>query len=109
MIQRSQAMSDTRLAAALQVRKVATRWEFTWRSTINFTGTTILPIVFPMQRARNRVAVSFHLELPSGTALQGSAEGALVALLAALKGRASVARLELVIYVEKLCVCGGGC
>jgi len=70
MIQRSQAMSDTRLAAALQARKVVTRSEFTWRSAINFTGTTILPIVFPMQRARNRVAVSFHLDLPSGMVLR---------------------------------------
>jgi len=40
----------------------------------NFTGTTIspivLPIVFPMQPARIQVAISFHLELPSGTAWQ---------------------------------------
>jgi len=74
MIQRSQAMSDTRLAAALQARKVATRSEFTWRWATNFTGTIILPIVSPIvltvRRAWNLAAISFHLGLPSGTALQ---------------------------------------
>jgi len=48
MVQRSQAMSDTRLAAALQARKVATRSEFTWRWATTFTGTIILPVVSPI-------------------------------------------------------------
>jgi len=77
MIQRSQAMSDTRLAAALQARKVATRSEFTWRWATNFAGTTTLPIVSPIvltvRRGWNQATILFHLELPSGTALQGSA------------------------------------
>jgi len=78
MNQRSQAMSDTRLAAALQARKVATRSEFAWRWATNFTGMTILPIVSPivlpivltMRRGWKQAAISFHLELPSGTAWQ---------------------------------------
>jgi len=77
MIQRSQAMSDTRLAAALQARKVATRSAFTWRWATNFAGTTTLPIVSPIvltvRRGWNQAAISFHLKLPSGTALQGPA------------------------------------
>jgi len=61
----------------------------------NFTKTTILPIVSPIvltvRRGWNQVAISFHLELPSGTALQlpvrilGGARGA-------LWGRGCVAR-----------------
>jgi len=48
MTQRSQAMSDTRLAAALQARKVATRSEFTWHWATYFTRAATLPIVSPI-------------------------------------------------------------